>query len=317
MAWPRPWSTRRPDWSGRERNARPASTSSGRAATVWMMPVVYSGTLPSRAAATRPGSALRPAAGPAGVLPGPLPGPRRSAHVERAGVGSLRDAAGDPAATSLRFSADTVGQGWGIDPACGGMRLFGACGGVAPDLFVNLRRHDLRRQPLLPEVTLDDGGTGATWSPGQVEGGRDARRVPRQLPLQPARRARAALQRRGRAGRAVGRPRDAQQLVPGAAPGRDARYAREAWRCSRRGPGRPSSSTTPLRSTAGDPGASTARVPYGPLVEVFAAGHAQLPRPEHRQPPADARTRDGASSGAAQLAWLEGARSRRARRPGR
>ena len=50
---------------------------------------------------------------------------------------------------------------------------------------------------------------------GEVEGRRDARRVPRQLQIQSARPQSARLQRRGADLRAMGRPRGHQRLVPG------------------------------------------------------------------------------------------------------
>ncbi len=58
---------------------------------------------------------------------------------------------------SLVFSADTVGQGWGLDPAFDGMRTYASMLGVEPDLFVNLGDAIYADAPVAAEVALDDG----------------------------------------------------------------------------------------------------------------------------------------------------------------
>ena len=58
---------------------------------------------------------------------------------------------------SVVFSADTVGQGWGLDPAHGGMKTYASMLGVEPDLFVNLGDAIYADAPIVSEVTLDDG----------------------------------------------------------------------------------------------------------------------------------------------------------------
>ncbi len=58
---------------------------------------------------------------------------------------------------SLVFSADTAGQGWGLDPAFDGMLTYGSMLGVEPDLFVNLGDAIYADAPLAAEVRLDDG----------------------------------------------------------------------------------------------------------------------------------------------------------------
>lgn len=60
---------------------------------------------------------------------------------------------------SLVFSADTVGQGWGLDPAFGGMLTYASMLDAAPDLYVNLGDAIYADQPVVETVTLDDGGT--------------------------------------------------------------------------------------------------------------------------------------------------------------
>ena len=59
---------------------------------------------------------------------------------------------------SIVFSADTVGQGWGLDPAHDGMKTYASMLGVEPDLFVNLGDAIYADQPVVAEVPLDGGG---------------------------------------------------------------------------------------------------------------------------------------------------------------
>ena len=60
---------------------------------------------------------------------------------------------------SFVFSGDCVGQGWGIDPSRGGMRLYEAMRKLQPDVFVHLGDTIYADQPLNPDVVLDDGST--------------------------------------------------------------------------------------------------------------------------------------------------------------
>lgn len=74
-------------------------------------------------------------------------------------VGSFRTppGPGDDRTVRLAWSADTVGQGWGINPDWGGLRLYDTMRRAEPDLFVHCGDTIYADQPLLPEVTLDDG----------------------------------------------------------------------------------------------------------------------------------------------------------------
>lgn len=74
-------------------------------------------------------------------------------------AGSLSAAPAAGRDVSLVFSADTVGQGWGIDPAYGGMQTYASMLGVEPDLFVNLGDAIYADQPVGLAVPLDAGGT--------------------------------------------------------------------------------------------------------------------------------------------------------------
>jgi len=58
---------------------------------------------------------------------------------------------------TFAFSGDCVGQGWGIDLARGGLRLYDAMRRVEPDLFVHLGDTIYADQPLQSEVALEDG----------------------------------------------------------------------------------------------------------------------------------------------------------------
>ena len=72
-------------------------------------------------------------------------------------VGTFRTPSASPASVRLAWSADTVGQGWGIDESRGGMRLFETMRAAEPDIFINLGDTIYADQPLQPEVRLDDG----------------------------------------------------------------------------------------------------------------------------------------------------------------
>jgi alkaline phosphatase D len=58
---------------------------------------------------------------------------------------------------TIAFSADTVGQGWGINPEWGGLRLYETMRRVEPDIFINLGDTIYADQHLPAEITLDDG----------------------------------------------------------------------------------------------------------------------------------------------------------------
>jgi alkaline phosphatase D len=64
---------------------------------------------------------------------------------------------GAPRDVTLAWSADTVGQGWGINPEWGGLRLYETMHRAQPDLFVHCGDTIYADQPLQAEVTLDDG----------------------------------------------------------------------------------------------------------------------------------------------------------------
>ena len=57
----------------------------------------------------------------------------------------------------LAWSGDMVGQGWGIDEARGGLRIYDALRRAEPDLFVHSGDNIYADGPLAAEVPLDDG----------------------------------------------------------------------------------------------------------------------------------------------------------------
>jgi alkaline phosphatase D len=74
-------------------------------------------------------------------------------------VGSFRSpaAAAERRTMTLAWSADTVGQGWGIDADRGGLRLYETMRRVEPDLFIHCGDTIYADNPLQPDVTLEDG----------------------------------------------------------------------------------------------------------------------------------------------------------------
>ncbi|MEN3336524.1 MAG: alkaline phosphatase, partial [Acidobacteriota bacterium] len=73
--------------------------------------------------------------------------------------GSFQTPSAGPRDVTVAWSADTVGQGWGINPEWGGLRMYDTMRRAEPDVFVNVGDTIYADQPVLPEVTLDDGST--------------------------------------------------------------------------------------------------------------------------------------------------------------
>jgi alkaline phosphatase D len=72
-------------------------------------------------------------------------------------TGSFRTPPAGRGGVSFVWGGDVVGQGWGIDRARGGMTIFEAMRRREPDLFIHSGDSIYGDNPLLPEVTLDDG----------------------------------------------------------------------------------------------------------------------------------------------------------------
>src|SRR5262249_20879790 len=74
-------------------------------------------------------------------------------------TGSFQTPSDQPRDITVAWSADTVGQGWGINLDWGGLRMYETMLGAQPDGFVNVGDTIYADQPLVPEVKLDDGRT--------------------------------------------------------------------------------------------------------------------------------------------------------------
>jgi alkaline phosphatase D len=74
-------------------------------------------------------------------------------------AGSFRTppSARQPRNVTLAFSADTVGQGWGLNPDWGGLKMYETMLRGDPDIFVHLGDTIYADNPVVAEVKLDDG----------------------------------------------------------------------------------------------------------------------------------------------------------------
>jgi alkaline phosphatase D len=71
-------------------------------------------------------------------------------------TGSFSTATGGRDVT-IAWSADTVGQGWGINPDFGGLKLYDTMRRAQPDVFINVGDTIYADGPVQREVKLDDG----------------------------------------------------------------------------------------------------------------------------------------------------------------
>ena len=200
---------------------------------------------------------------------GSIPGPRRLQGLQRTGRGRLLTPPSDRRSVTFAFSGDEAGQGWGINEAWGGYRVYEAMRKFNPDFFIHSGDQIYADGPIVAEVKLEDGvDLEKRDDAGQGEGCRDARRIPRQLRLQPTRRQQASVRQRSPISRAMGRPRNAQQLVSAT----DAR--RPALHGSQRGAafGARQAGDARIQSVPPD-GADPERIyrafSYGPSLDVF------------------------------------------------
>ena len=72
--------------------------------------------------------------------------------------GSFRTPPATRRTLTFAFSGDEAGQGWGINEAWGGMKLYDAMRRARPDFFIHSGDQIYADGPLKAEVTLDDGG---------------------------------------------------------------------------------------------------------------------------------------------------------------
>jgi len=73
-------------------------------------------------------------------------------------VGHFRTAPNEKRSLSFVWSGDTMGQGWGIDVARGGMRTYATMRGNAPDFFIHCGDNIYADCPIAAERKLPDGG---------------------------------------------------------------------------------------------------------------------------------------------------------------
>jgi len=71
--------------------------------------------------------------------------------------GSFKTAPTEVQPIRFVWSGDTAGQGWGINPEWGGMRIYKAMADVAPDFFIHSGDYIYADGPIKPEVPLADG----------------------------------------------------------------------------------------------------------------------------------------------------------------
>ena len=118
----------------------------------------------------------------------------------RAGVRHLPHRARERRREGVRFlwSGDLAGQGWGINPDLGGFpHLRGDAPAATRTSSSTAATPSTRTAPIEAKVdAAGRQGLAERHHRGEVQGRRDARRVPRQLPLQPAGRERCAASTR-------------------------------------------------------------------------------------------------------------------------
>ena len=68
------------------------------------------------------------------------------------GSGRFRTPSRDPADVRFCWGGDVAGQGWGIDPAHGGMKIFESIRATEPDFFLHSGDHIYADNPILAEV---------------------------------------------------------------------------------------------------------------------------------------------------------------------
>src|SRR6185312_7844206 len=72
-------------------------------------------------------------------------------------TGRFRTPPGTGRTVTFAFSGDEAGQGWGINPDWGGMKLYEAMRQRQPDFFIHSGDQIYADGPIQAQVTLDDG----------------------------------------------------------------------------------------------------------------------------------------------------------------
>jgi alkaline phosphatase D len=84
--------------------------------------------------------------------------PDQESLLSEAVAGRFRTAPTGRGDISFCWSGDTAGQGWGINPDFGGMRIYETMRTLSPDFFVHSGDTIYADGPILPAVALPDGG---------------------------------------------------------------------------------------------------------------------------------------------------------------
>jgi alkaline phosphatase D len=74
-------------------------------------------------------------------------------------IGTFRTAPASRRNVLVTWGGDVVGQGWGINPEVGGLKIFESIRSIDPDLFIHSGDSIYADNPILAEVKLDDGST--------------------------------------------------------------------------------------------------------------------------------------------------------------
>jgi alkaline phosphatase D len=83
--------------------------------------------------------------------------PKDPRAISQSYVGRFRTAPATRRSVSFVWSADTAGQGWGINPDWGGMRIYSTMAWHDPDFFLHSGDTIYADNPIRPEVRLADG----------------------------------------------------------------------------------------------------------------------------------------------------------------
>ncbi len=220
-------------------------------------------------------------------------------------TGSLRTPPASRRTVTFAFSGDEAGQGWGINPGWGGMKLYEAMRSLGPDFFIHSGDQIYADGPIKAEVTLDDG---SIWknltTPAKAKVAETLEEFRGAFAYNLLDANKRALRRRGAVPGAVGRSRDAQQLVSGPDARRRALHGAQRLAAVRvRAAGDVRVQRLPVRPRS-TPSGSIARSPTAPRSTCFMLDERSYrgPNTPNRQTKLDD---ESAFLGAAQLRWLK------------
>ena len=210
------------------------------------------------------------------------------------------------ATVSFVWSGDTAGQGWGIDEARGGMRTYATMLRQPAGLLHPFRRQHLCRLPDRARAeAAERRNLAQRRHRGEVARRRDARRLSRQLQIQPARREPARLQRRGARCSRNGTTTRSPTTGGRAAPPIDDRLRRDSARCWPRAAAARSANSCRCGRRRPRPAASIARSSYGPLLDVFLLDMRSYRGAERSTATTRRSIRPAGFLGPRRLAWLK------------